>query len=264
MEPIPDACVDRWRRVTRAGSERDAQPGHVYLVGAGPGDPALLTLRAHRLLTTATLILPDGLVSPEILALAAPGARVLPVGKRCGSASTTQAEINRLLVTSAQRGEAVLRLKSGDPLVFGRVAEELAALQAAGVPVEVVPGISAAFAAAASLQTPLTDRSGASKLILATAHRASGDTGPSAVHEAVWQGPLPADATLAIYMPGRALETLSAELIRSGMDPETPVAAVSQISTPQQRAHTSALRDLRAEDCGPAPLLLLIGRSIPL
>lgn len=239
-----------------------AQPGHVYLVGAGPGDPGLLTMRAHQLLTTATLILPDGLVSPEILALAAPVARVLPVGKRCGSASTTQAEINRLLVTSAQQGEAVLRLKSGDPLVFGRVAEELAVLRAAGVPLEVVPGISAAFAAAAALQTPLTDRSAASKLILATAHRASRDTGADAGHEPVWQGPLPADATLVIYMPGRALEALSAELIDAGIDPETPVAAVSQISTAQQRTDTATLRDLRTEGCGPAPLLLLIGRSI--
>lgn len=240
----------------------DARPGHVYLVGAGPGDPALLTLRAHRLLTTATLILPDGLISPEILALAAPSARVLPVGKRCGNASTTQAEINRLLVTSAQQEEAVVRLKSGDPLVFGRVAEELAALRAASVPVEIVPGISAAFAAAAALQTPLTDRSAASKLILATAHRAPRDAGAGAAHEPVWKGPLPADATLVLYMPGRALEALSAELIGAGIDPETPVAAVSQISTATQKTHTSRLRNLRSEDCGPAPLLLLIGRSI--
>ncbi len=239
-----------------------AQPGHVYLVGAGPGDPALLTLRAHRLLTTATLILPDGLVSPEILTLAAPTAQVSPVGKRCGSASTTQAEINRLLVASAQKGEAVVRLKSGDPLVFGRVAEELAALRAASVPVEIVPGISAAFAAAAALQTPLTDRSAVSKLILATAHRAPRDADSGTAHEPVWEGPLPTDATLVLYMPGRTLEALSAELIGAGIDPETPVAAVSQISTAQQRNHRTILRELRTVDCGPTPLLLLIGRSI--
>ena len=240
----------------------DAQPGHVYLVGAGPGDPSLLTLRAHRLLTTATLILPDGLVSPEILALSAPTARVHPVGKRSGSASTTQIEINRLLVESAARGEAVVRLKSGDPLVFGRVAEELAALRAASIPVEIVPGITAAFAAAACLQTPLTDRSAASKLILATAHRASPDHAKRATHDPVWQGSLPADATLVLYMPGRALEALGAELIGAGIDPETPVAAVSQVSTSHQSTRTMRLRDLRTEDCGPAPLLLLIGRSI--
>ncbi len=239
-----------------------AQPGHVYLVGAGPGDPALLTLRAHRLLTTATLILPDGLVSPEILALAAPGAQIRPVAKRCGRSTTTQGEINDLLVTSAGRGEAVVRLKSGDPLVFGRVAEELAALRAASIPFEIVPGISAAFAAAAALQTPLTDRSAASKLILATANRAAPDGGDAPAHEPVWQGPLPADATLVVYMPGRALEALSTDLIRAGIDPETPVAAVSHISTAQQRTHTTRLRDLRTADCGPAPLLLLIGRSI--
>lgn len=240
----------------------DAQPGHVYLVGSGPGDPALLTLRAHRLLTTATLILPDGLVSPEILALVEPTARVQPVSKRSGDPSITQAEINRLLVVSAQRGEAVVRLKSGDPLVFGRVAEELAALRAASIPVEIVPGISAAFAAAATLQTPLTDRSAASKLILATAHRATPDAGTADAHEPVWRGPLPADATLVLYMPGRALETLSAELIAAGIDPDTPVAAVSQISTTRQTTHHARLRELRTEDCGAAPLLLLIGRAI--
>ena len=240
----------------------DAQPGHVYLVGAGPGDPALLTLRAHRLLTTATLILSDGLVSPEILALAAPTARLLPVAKRSGDASITQGEINRLLVTSAQQGEAVVRLKSGDPLVFGRVAEELTALRAASIPVEIVPGISAVFAAAATLQTPLTDRSAASKLILATAHRATPDSGPTDEHEPVWRGALPADATLALYMPGRALETLAKELIAAGIDPDTPVAAVSQISTMRHTTHRARLRELRTEDCGAAPLLLLIGRAI--
>lgn len=157
----------------------EAQPGHVYLVGAGPGDPDLLTLRALTLLQTSDVILPDDLVSDEILALASPTANIIPVGKRCGQPRITQAGIHALMLehASAKEGEpgsSVLRLKSGDPLVFGRAGEEIAFLREARIPFEIVPGISAAFAVAANLQTPLTDRTAASKLILATAHHAAG------------------------------------------------------------------------------------------
>ena len=248
--------------MTTEASDRRAQPGHVYLVGAGPGDPELLTLRAHRLLGSATRILPDDLVSAEVLALRAPSAEVIPVGKRCGEPRVTQAEINQLLVRSAAAGHAVVRLKSGDPLVFGRIAEELAALQAAEVPFEIVPGVSAAFAAAASLGTPLTDRTGASKLILATAHHADNRLESHAHAQPIWTGPLPEDTTLALYMPGRDLEGLAAELMASGVSGETPVAAISRVSTPQQSAHRTVLSELRAKDCGPAPLLLLLGRAV--
>lgn len=241
---------------------RAAQRGHVYLVGAGPGDPSLLTLRAHQLITSATRILPDDLVSPEILALAAPSTEVILVGKRCGQPRVTQAEIHRLLVSSAEAGHAVVRLKSGDPLVFGRIAEELAALRAAAIPFEIVPGISAAFAAAAALQTPLTDRTAASKLILATAHHAANKPELDPDPQPIWQGPLPVDATLVLYMPGRDLEGLAAELIGAGIDRETPVAAISRVSTPHQQTHGTTLARLCTQDCGPAPLLLLIGRSI--
>ncbi len=239
-----------------------AQPGHVYLVGAGPGDPDLLTRRAHHLLTSATRILPDDLVSAEILALAPPSVEVIPVGKRCGSARVTQNQINDLLVGSARAGHAVVRLKSGDPLIFGRVAEELAALRAAEIPVEIVPGITAAFAAAAALQTPLTDRSSASKLIFATAHRAANQPDPDARPQPVWLGPLPPDATLVLYMPGRDLRGLAGQLIGAGIAPDTPVAAISRVSTPHQQSHLATLAGLGREGCGPAPLLLLIGRSI--
>src|SRR3984885_3828360 len=126
-----------------------AQPGHVYLTGAGPGDPNLLTLRALRLLESADLILPDDLVSDAVLALAHAGAEIIPVGKRCGQPRITQAGIHVLMIEAARAGRSVLRLKSGDPLVFGRAGEEMAALRAAGVPFEIVPGISAAFAVAA-------------------------------------------------------------------------------------------------------------------
>lgn len=164
----------------RAGQK----PGTVYLCGAGPGDPDLLTLRAARLLATCEVILPDDLVSDEILALANPLAEIIPVGKRCGQPRITQAGIHELMLHHARRPKSVLRLKSGDPLVFGRAGEEIDALAAAGIPFDIVPGITAAFAVAASLKTPLTDRAAASKLILATAHHSATKTEPVAWHGA--------------------------------------------------------------------------------
>ena len=241
---------------------QDAQPGHVYLVGAGPGNPDLLTLRAARLLASATLILADGLISPEVLALANPAARVLSVAKRCGQPRITQAEIHTLMIDGARAGHSVLRLKSGDPLVFGRAGEEIAALRTAALPFEIVPGITAAFAAAATLRTPLTDRSAASKLILATAHHAANKLDLDPDPQPIWQGPLPSDATLVLYMPGRDLEALAHDLIRAGIAPSTPVTAISRASTPSEQTHTSTLEHLRSHDVGPAPVLLLIGHAI--
>ncbi len=241
---------------------RDAAPGHVYLVGAGPGDPDLLTVRAQRLLQTATHVLPDGLISGEILSLASAAATVFPVGKRCGQPRVTQAEINALLVRLAGEGASVVRLKSGDPLVFGRAGEEIAALRSAGVPFEIVPGITAAFAAAASVATPLTDRTSASKLILATAHHAANKLELDPDPQPLWSGPLPRDATLVLYMPGPNLEALAAQLIASGIGARTPVIAVSRISLPAQQTHTTVLEELRSSDCGPAPVLLLIGSAL--
>ena len=241
---------------------REAQPGHVYLAGAGPGDPGLLTLRTLRLLETATHIYPDDLVSPEILALANPLAEIIPVGKRCGNARVTQSEIHLLLIAAARGHGAVLRLKSGDPLVFGRAGEEITALRAAGIPFTVVPGITAAFAAAAALESPLTDRTSASKLIFATAHHAANKLDIDPDPQPLWHGPLPTDATLVIYMPGRNLEALARDLITAGIAPETPLAAISNVSTPIQQTHRTTLAQLRAAGCGPAPLLLLIGRAI--
>ncbi len=239
-----------------------AEPGHVYLVGAGPGDPRLLTLRAHRLLTTATLILADGLISPEILDLANPGAQVLSVAKRCGQPRVTQAEIHTLIIEGARSGSSVLRLKSGDPLVFGRAGEEIAALRSANIPFEIVPGITAAFAAAATLQTPLTDRTAASKLILATAHHAANKLDLDPNPQPIWQGPLPPDATLVLYMPGRNFEALAHDLIRAGIAPTTPVIAISRASSSLEHVFRSALGHLRSEHVGPAPVLLLIGEAI--
>jgi uroporphyrin-III C-methyltransferase len=236
----------------------EATPGTVYLVGAGPGDPGLLTLRAHRLLKTADVILPDDLVSDEILDLASPSAEIIPVGKRCGQPRITQAEIHVLMLQHARAGSSVLRLKSGDPLVFGRAGEEIAALTEADIPFEIVPGITTAFAVAASLKTPLTDRSSASKLILATAHHAAGKLtlSPS------WSGAFPEDSTLVIYMPGRDFAALAASLIASGIASTTPCAAVSKASTPEEQVTATTLASLATAEIGPAPVILLIGRAI--
>jgi uroporphyrin-III C-methyltransferase len=236
----------------------EAQPGTVYLAGAGPGDPDLLTLRAVTLLQTADVILPDDLVTDEILALASPTALIIPVGKRCGQPRITQAGIHELLLEHARNESSVVRLKSGDPLIFGRAAEEIAFLREHQIPFEIVPGITAAFAVAATLETPLTDRSRASKLILATAHHAAGKLSitPS------WSGAFPDDATLVVYMPGRDFETLAQNLIASGISPATPCTAVSGASTPEQHIHTTTLAELRSEDVGPAPVILLVGPAI--
>lgn len=236
----------------------EAQPGTVYLVGAGPGDPGLLTLRALSLLQTADVILPDDLVSDEVLDLASPSAEIIPVGKRCGQPRITQAGIHELMLHHAGEGRSVLRLKSGDPLIFGRAGEEMAALRDAGVPFVIVPGITTAFAVAAELKTPLTDRTAASKLILATAHHAAGKLSltPS------WSGAFPDEATLVIYMPGRDFATLSADLITSGIAPETPCVAVSKATTAEQRVTSSTLQMLGTVEVGPAPVILLIGKAI--
>lgn len=236
----------------------EAQPGHVYLVGAGPGDPGLLTLRALTLLQTSDVILPDDLVSDEILALASPTANIIPVGKRCGQPRITQAGIHALMLEHAAQGSSVLRLKSGDPLVFGRAGEEIAFLREAGIPFEIVPGISAAFAIAATLQTPLTDRTSASKLIFATAHHAAGklEITPK------WTGVFPDDATLVIYMPGRNFRALADDLIASGIPAGTPCVAVSKASTPDEKVHAATLATLDEAAVGPAPVVLLIGHAI--
>jgi uroporphyrin-III C-methyltransferase len=236
-----------------------AQPGTVYLCGAGPGDPELLTLRAARLLASAEVVLPDDLVSDEILALANPQAEIIPVGKRCGQPRITQAGIHELMLLHAGSGRSVLRLKSGDPLVFGRAGEEIDALTAAGISFEIVPGITTAFAVAASLKTPLTDRAAASKLILATAHHSASKPLP-----VVWEGAFPAEATLVLYMPGRDFHALAASLIASGVPPETPVAAVSRASTPHEQVTVTTVGELPESTPGPAPLLLLIGHAIRL
>jgi uroporphyrin-III C-methyltransferase len=241
-----------------------AQSGVVYLVGAGPGDVELLTLRALRLIETADVILPDDLVSDEVLALASPTALVIPVGKRCGQPRITQAGIHALMVEHAGAGRSVVRLKSGEPLLFGRAGEEIAALTEAAIPFEIVPGITAAFAVAAALKTPLTDRSSASKLIFATAHHAAPQPDKPAKLQLTpkWEGAFPKDATLIVYMPGRRFRALADELIASGIDAATPCIAVSNATLADEHVLRTTLAALTDDTVGPAPVLLLIGDAV--
>ena len=162
---------------------RELMPGKVYLVGAGSGDPELLTLKALRVLREADIVLHDDLISEQILKLIPRTATTMSVGKRCGAARVTQEEINTMLIAYARSGRTVVRLKSGDPMLFGRAGEEIDALRRGGIEMEIVPGISAAFAAAAALKVSLTDRRKASRVVFTTGHRAPGaDQKPDHAH----------------------------------------------------------------------------------
>jgi uroporphyrin-III C-methyltransferase / precorrin-2 dehydrogenase / sirohydrochlorin ferrochelatase len=229
-------------------------PGRVFLVGAGPGDPDLLTVKAMRLIQHADVILHDDLVTAEVLANASSDAEIVNVGKRCGLKSITQDEINTLMIEHARAGRKVVRLKSGDPLVFGRAAEEMAALNDAGVAFDVVPGITAAFAAAAEIKCSLTDRSRASNVTFSTGHHAQSHN----------QSPLPQieDTTRVVYMPGRDLTLLAAQWLDEGLPPDFPCVIVSRAAQPDQQVQCTTLAALG--DAGPAlaPSLLLAGWAV--
>lgn len=235
-----------------------AEKGTVYLVGAGPGDPELLTLRALRLLEQADIIFHDDLVPDAVLALANPRALVTSVGKRCGRPRITQQGIHSLMIESARAGQSVVRLKSGDPLVFGRAGEEIAALRSAKIPFVIVPGVTAALAAGAALELPLTDRKSASKLIFCTGHHAA----DKSEDIPLWTGSLPEDATLVVYMPGRDTSRLAHDLRAAGVDESTPCCAISHAAKPQQSHVACRLEAFDKLECGSAPLLLLIGRAM--
>jgi uroporphyrin-III C-methyltransferase / precorrin-2 dehydrogenase / sirohydrochlorin ferrochelatase len=235
-------------------SAGDESRGKVYFVGAGPGDPELLTRKAWRVLRSADVILHDALVSAEILSLAPTGAVLCDVGKRCGAKSITQEEIHALLIGYAGTAKSVVRLQGGDPLIFGRAGEEIAALRDAGVDFEVIPGVTAASAAAASAQIPLTDRSVASQLIFMTAHRREGE------FEQDLKSLPRAGATLVIYMPGRDYEHVSRALREAtGFGDETPCLIVSQASTLQESIWRTDLSSLGRVRALPAPALLIVG-----
>lgn len=236
-----------------------AAAGKVYFVGAGPGDPQLLTIRAHALLSRAVLVLHDALVPEAIVALAPPEAIVLNVGKRCGAKHITQDEINALMIAAARRGVAVIRLKSGDPGIFGRLAEELDALAAAGVASEIVPGVSASSAAAASLGVSLTDRRKGSRLLLVSGHPSREN---AAREKSDWSAVASGDTTLAVYMPGHEFARMRDELLAAGLGASTPAALLSCAFTSAQREAWTTLGELAALPALPAPTILLIGQAI--
>ena len=237
----------------------DFPGGTVWLVGAGPGDPDLLTRKAERLIGAATAVFYDALVGPDELALAADHARLVPVGKRSGRHSKDQPSIDRLIVAAALAGERVVRLKGGDPAVFGRAAEELEACRNAGVPVLICPGITAASAAAASLGCSLTLRGLARKLVFVTAHARAGER---LVLD--WTALADPAATLAIYMGKAAAAEISGELRAAGLPGDTPVVVVENASLPDQR-HLATRLDLlalAARGLGDGPAVLLIGEAL--
>jgi uroporphyrin-III C-methyltransferase len=240
-----------------------ASPETVHLVGAGPGDPELLTIKALRLIQTADLLLHDDLVPQAILDLASPSAEILNVGKRCGYKIITQNEINALMIEHARRGRAVVRLKGGDPLLFGRAAEELSALATARIPFQIVPGITAAFAAAAALGCSLTNRDGASSVVLTTGHRAPQHFRQTQPHpEATLPLARLGDSTLVVYMPGRDLRALAQQWIEQGMSPELPCAVVSRAALPGQEIQCSTLAALCDTKPTAAPSLLIAGWAV--
>ncbi|HLH02934.1 MAG TPA: uroporphyrinogen-III C-methyltransferase [Bryobacteraceae bacterium] len=226
-----------------------AQKGIVYLVGAGPGDPELLTRKAAALLETADVVYHDDLVSEDVLALAAGHALVVSVGKRCGARRVTQAEINQKLVESARRDLAVVRLKSGDPLIFGRAGEEIAALRSAGIPYEVVPGISSAMAAAAAFGASLTSRDAASSVLLVTGHHADK---PNAEFP----------PTRIVYMPGSNLAAIAEQWLAQGVTPDTPCVIVSRVSRPDQAIVRTTVGELRDAKAPESPAILLAGWAL--
>ncbi len=234
-----------------------AEAGRVYLVGAGPGDPDLLTVKAVRLLGEAGVVLHDDLVPQAVLDLAGKQALVISVGKRCGRKRITQAAIHELMIASARKGLVVIRLKAGDPMIFGRAAEEIDALREANIPFEVAPGVTAASSAAALLEASLTDRRVGSKLIVLSGHHAA----QSVPQPDLWPGELPQDATLAIYMPGQNLALVAASLQRSGLPPTMPCVAVTDAGRPEANYIASTLSELAPLSTSMAPTLLLVGHA---
>ena len=229
--------------------------GKVYLVGGGPGDPELLTLKAVKILGRADIVLHDALVSREVLALVATGAELVDVGKRCGTKLLTQEEINALMVSYAKSHEVVVRLKGGDPLLFGRAGEEIAALRQAGVEFEIVPGITAGFGAAAAAGFSLTDRRVASQVLFTTIQR---DTENRSIQ---WGG-ISSTTTLVLYMPGADYARVMQQLRDAGWPDDMPCAIVSHASGKDQAIRSTVLAKLADEGALPAPAILVVGRVV--
>ncbi|HQT66118.1 MAG: uroporphyrinogen-III C-methyltransferase [Rhodospirillales bacterium 20-60-12] len=238
----------------------DEHAGWVYLVGAGPGDPDLLTIKAQRLLGRADVVLHDSLIDPRTLALCKPGAKLVDVGKRSGKRSTKQTEINAILCAEARTGQKIIRLKGGDPMIFGRAAEEIEALAAIGITAQIVPGITTATAVAAALGTSLTKRGVARAVHFLTGHGADGGLPPQD-----WVALVRAGGTIAIYMGSQSLPGLATHLIEAGMDPTTPAIAMESATWAEQRtirATIGTLPRLAAPFRSAGPCLFLIGEAL--
>ncbi|MBN9242196.1 MAG: uroporphyrinogen-III C-methyltransferase [Mesorhizobium sp.] len=259
-QALADGDIAAARRAAADLLRADAPAtGHVALVGAGPGAEDLLTLRAQRLLMEADAILYDALVPEAVVAMGRRDAERLPVGKRKGCHSKTQEEINALLVALGREGKRVVRLKSGDPLVFGRAGEEMAALREAGIAYEVVPGVTAAFAAAADFELPLTLRGVTSSMVFTTGHDLKGGTLPD------WAKLAVSGATVAVYMGRSVAAEVAGRLIEAGLSPDTAVAVAENASLPTCRRFHGILSDLPSLEARTdltGPVMTVIGDAV--
>ena len=240
-----------------------ASIGKVYLVGAGPGDPGLLTVKAKTLIECADVVLYDALVSDPILRLIHPGAEQIHAGKRRGRHSMSQAEITQLLLQKAYEHAVVVRLKGGDPFVFGRGGEEMHDLVAAGVSVEVVPGITAGIAAPAYAGVPVTHRGYSSSVTFVTGHESAGKYRPQVDWEAIAR----ASETIVVYMGVHNLPNITQSLMKAGLGPDTPVALIRWGTRPEQEELVGTLAGIvkQVEECGfEAPAIAVIGKVVDL
>ena len=243
------------------GGRARPRGGRVALVGAGPGDPGLLTVRARELLLAADVVAYDELVPPALLALAAPGAERLPVGRRCHGRTREPLRLHPDVLARARAGKRVVRLKAGDPFVFGRGGEEAEELAAAGVPFEVVPGVSAALGAAAAARIPLTHREVSSEVTFATGHDLIRAEPPGRSDGRRLAG----SGTLVLYMASRSLGANLARLVDSGRPATTPAAWIAAATRPEQEVVVGTLGDLAArvgERGGDAPALVVVGEVV--
>ncbi|MEO1151663.1 MAG: siroheme synthase CysG [Pseudomonadota bacterium] len=270
--PEASARKDFWRRFADAAfttpaaeinsvmkmllAQRRAKTGKVTLVGAGPGDAEYLTLKAVRALQSADIILFDDLVSDEVLDLARRESKRMMVGKRGGRASCKQDDINATMLGLARQGKHVVRLKSGDPMVFGRAGEEIERLEAAGIDVDIAPGITAALAAAARLKTSLTHRDCAQGVKFITAHSQKGE-----LPDIDWRNAADPNVTLMVYMGARKAPEFAARLLAEGLAPQTPVIVAAAVSRPAEQIATLTLKDLLQADLDPEnPILIGVGQ----
>jgi uroporphyrin-III C-methyltransferase len=236
--------------------------GKVYLVGAGPGDVELLTLKAVRLLRSADVVLHDELIGAEILKLVPATTLLRNVGKRGGRKNIRQQEIDTLLIQYALLDLQVVRLKGGDPLIFGRAGEEIEALRRAHIDFEIVPGISSVLGAAAAVQIPLTHRRYSSSLVMLTGHSSTSDDSGSQSNP--WPDRISPGATIVVFMPGYDYHQTSHRLIKAGLAPGTPCVVVSKATSAEQQIHQTTLQGLHNAPKLPTPTLLVVGEVVRL